>query len=120
MSTGGGGWGEGGIQNQLPTFDHESKSAKIQISLCQLGGGGESKTNFQLLIQSLNLLKPKFLFVNGKGEGEGSRGREKFRLCETSGENLGWTTEIWLQNFPLAQTECITDTLRAETKNPHA
>ena len=76
-------WGGGGVRNQLPTFDPESKSPKIQNSLCQLGGGGGgSGTNFQLLILSLNLLKSKIPFVNEE------RGGERCRLCETFGENL--------------------------------
>ena len=49
-------WGGGVVVgDQLPTFDAESKSAKIP----NLVRGGERVTNFQLLILSLNLLKSK-------------------------------------------------------------
>ena len=39
MSGGGG----GGVWTQLPTFDPESKSAKIQNSLCQWEGGVQTQ-----------------------------------------------------------------------------
>ena len=71
--------------NKIPTFDPESKSAKIsKILLCKQGRGWEgggwadyvrqlvriwgelqgSETNFQLLILSLNLLKTKIPYVS--------------------------------------------------------
>ena len=50
--------GEVGVQTQLSTFDAESKSAKIQNSLYG-GGGGLSGPSFQILMLSPNLLKSK-------------------------------------------------------------
>ena len=55
----GGGGGSGGAHgSQFPTFDAESKFAKIHSSHLG-GGGGLMETNFQLLMPSPNLLKSK-------------------------------------------------------------
>ena len=64
MVVGGGGVCDG----QLPTFDAESKSAKIPKSLYG-GGGGCVMANFQLLMLSPNLLKSKNPFTVGGGLG---------------------------------------------------
>ena len=48
--------GRGGVGDQLPTFDTNSKSTKIPNSLYS-GDEGLLVTNFQLLILSPNLLK---------------------------------------------------------------
>ena len=102
MGGGGGCWWRRGVLDELlmltlnllksglgPTFDVESKSAKIQISyMVVVGGGGSSRPTLML---SLNLLKyglgptfdaeSKFAInlnslygrgVGGLGEGEGS------------------------------------------------
>ena len=53
---------------QLPTFDAESKSAKISKSLYVWGGGGGGGSvtaNFQLLMLSPNLLKSQKIFGRG-------------------------------------------------------
>ena len=39
-------WGGGGVNDKLPTIDAESKSAKIQNSLCGGGGGGGMGMNY--------------------------------------------------------------------------
>ena len=52
--------GGGVFWNKLPTFDPESKFATSpKFSIVRWGGG--SRTNFHLLILSLNLLKSKVL-----------------------------------------------------------
>ena len=57
-----GGLGEG---SQFPTFDAESKFAKIQNSHVRWeGDGGVGGPNFQLLMLSPNLLKK--IFFGGK------------------------------------------------------
>ena len=54
--------------NQFPTFDAESKFAKIQNSHVEGGGGGRLvETNFQLLMLSSNLLKSKILMLRVGG-----------------------------------------------------
>ena len=53
-------WGVGGQLVDLTTFDAESKSAKIQNSLCVVEGG---RLTFQLLMLSPNLLKSKISYV---------------------------------------------------------
>ena len=68
----GGGGGGGACGNQFPTFDAESKFAKIQNSHVQVGGGGGlMEINFQLLMQSPNLLKSKIPMCTRKGGGGG-------------------------------------------------
>ena len=59
--------GGGGVKNELPTFDAESKSAKISNSLYEKGGGGGGGMNFQLLMVSPNLLNS--LYEKGMGRG---------------------------------------------------
>ena len=60
--------GGGGFhRNQFPTFDAESKFAKIKSSHFQGGGGGFVETNFQLLMLSPNLLKSKVPILEGGG-----------------------------------------------------
>ena len=64
----------GGVHgNQFPTFDAESKFAKIQSSHGGGGGGGSWKpiSNFQLLMLSSNLLKSKIPMSGGGGGGVG-------------------------------------------------
>ena len=57
--------GGGGVHDsQLPTFDAESKSAKIPKSLYG-GGRGCMMANFQLLMLSPNLLKSQSPFMVG-------------------------------------------------------
>ena len=51
-----------GVLNQLPTFDAESKSAKIPMSLY---GGGVFRTKFQLFMLGPNLLKSQSPFMVG-------------------------------------------------------
>ena len=64
-------WGGGVVHDgQLPTFDAESKSAKIPKS--SRGGGGCMTTNFQLLMLSPNLLKSQSLVGGWGGEGKNS------------------------------------------------
>ena len=69
--------GSGGTHDsQLPTFDAESKSAKIPKSLYSGGGGGGGRgrcmmANFQLLMLSPNLLKSQSPFTVGGGGGWG-------------------------------------------------
>ena len=69
--------GGGGCHgNQFPTFDAEFKFAKIQNShVWWVGGWGGvvvMETNFQLLMQSSNLLKSKIsMFDGGVGGGGG-------------------------------------------------
>ena len=73
------GGGGGRRDGQLPAFDAESKSAKIQNSLCTQGwrvgggggggGGGFMTANFQLLMLSPNLLKSKIPYAPGWGGG---------------------------------------------------
>ena len=66
------GGGVGG--NQFSTFDAESKFAKIPKSHGMGGGGGGGgreqlvETNFQLLMQSPNLIKSKKKFTRGFAE----------------------------------------------------
>ena len=55
--------GEGGSGINVPTFDTESKSAKMQNSLYPLGGEGCPGSMFQLLMLSPNLLKRKIPYV---------------------------------------------------------
>ena len=57
---------------QLPTFDVESKSAKIpKVPLVGVGwGGGVVKSNFQFLMPSPNLLKSQSPFSGGGGGGK--------------------------------------------------
>ena len=58
-------FGEGGHGHQFPTFVAESKFAKIQLS--HFRGGAVMETNFQLLLQSPNLLKSKVPIFGGEG-----------------------------------------------------
>ena len=61
----------GGVHDgQLPTFDAESKSAKIPKSIHGVGGRGCMMANFQLLMLSPNLLKSQSP-VGGEGWGGG-------------------------------------------------
>ena len=58
--------GGGGLVNQLSTFDAEFKFAKIQKFHVQWWGrGGVGGTNFQLLMLSSNLLKSKSPMCGG-------------------------------------------------------
>ena len=75
------GEGGGGLD---PTFDPESKSAKIQKSLCQPGGWKGPRTNLQLFILSLNLLKSKIPYVSVGGGGVSAT---NFQLLK--GEGVG-------------------------------
>ena len=59
-------WGGGGW-NQLSIFDAEFKFAKIQNSQVRWGRGGFVETNFQLLMLSPNLLKSKIPMCSGGG-----------------------------------------------------
>ena len=61
--------GKGATRNQLPTFDAESKSAKIPNP--NYGEDGVPRTNFQLLMHSPNLLKSPIPFMVVWGWGEG-------------------------------------------------
>ena len=87
MRPGGGGGGvvEGGVicDGQLPTFDAESKSAKIPNSPCgrQGGGGGFMMANFQLLMLSPNLLKSQTAYAPW---GEGGFMMANFQLLMLS------------------------------------
>ena len=62
--------GGGGYRTQLPTFDAESKSAKVPNSLYG-GGEGSVGPNFQLLMLSPNLLKSQIPYTVGGGVGGG-------------------------------------------------
>ena len=64
-------WGGAGIGgNQIPTFDAESKFAKIPNSHVPLGGAGVLvETNFQLLMLSPNLLKSQIPMSDWGGGG---------------------------------------------------
>ena len=60
------GEGGGGARgNQFPTFDAESRFAKIQNSNVRGEGGGLVETNVQLLMLSSNLLKSKIPMCGG-------------------------------------------------------
>ena len=62
--------GGGGVHDeQLPTFDAESKSAKIPNYLYDRGGGGFISANFQLLMLSPNLLRSQIAYMVGGGGG---------------------------------------------------
>ena len=66
MVVGGQGGREGGVQDeQLPTFDAESKSAEIPNSL--YGGGVFMTANFQPLMLSPNLLRSQIPYTLGGG-----------------------------------------------------
>ena len=69
-----------------PTFDAESKSAKIPNSLYGGGGGGGggSGVQLQLLMLSPNLLKSQIPYMVGGGEGVGLN----FQLLMTSPNRL--------------------------------
>ena len=90
---GGGGGGE--AETQLPTFDAESKSAKILNSLYGVGGGGggvKLGPNFQLLMLSPNLLKSQ---ISHMVEGGGG--------CWDSTSNFSFDAEsksAKIPNFP--------------------
>ena len=62
-------WGGGVHDGQLPTFDAESKSAKIPNCLGGGGGGGCMMANFQLqtFLESKSAQIPKS--IRGRGEG---------------------------------------------------
>ena len=45
-----------GVKSELPTFDAESKSAKVPNSLCEKGWGGGGKNNQLLATFSADLL----------------------------------------------------------------
>ena len=58
--------GGGGAGDQFPTYNAESKSAKMPKSHYG-GGGGGLVTNFQLLMPSPNLLRFQSLIMVGMG-----------------------------------------------------
>ena len=62
--------GGGRTWTNVPTLDAEFKSAKIQNSLCLVGGGDVSGAMLQLLILSLNLLKSEVIGWGRGGGGE--------------------------------------------------
>ena len=79
MSGGGGG---GGFM-VVPTFDAESKSAKVQNTICPMGVGGGGGGHDHGLVSSQHFMvspNPNFLFQGERGRGKGPW------LCETSGE----------------------------------
>ena len=102
---GGGGWGVGVGGNQFPTFDAESKFAKIQNSHVWWdggggGGGGLVETNFQLLMLSPNLLKSQIPMSDGEGGGVVVTNFQKSTsnflspvLGEGGGREKGWDME---------------------------
>ena len=84
----------GGGQDQLPTSDPESKSAKNLISPCLLGEG--VWTNFPLLMLSPKLPKIQIPFVNG-GWGEMRGGALDYvrHLVRIWGELLNFDKKIF-------------------------
>ena len=57
------------MTNFFPTFDAESKSAKIPNFLYMVGVGGLVTNFFQFLMLSPNLLKSQIPYVMGEGGG---------------------------------------------------
>ena len=86
-------WGEEVGGNQFPTFDAESKFAKITNSHVRLGGGAVVETNFQLLMLSPNLLKSQIPMSGGGGGAE-----TNFQLLMVS-PNLLKSKNIFTKEF---------------------
>ena len=95
MCRGGGGGGGGISGNQFPTFDADSKFAKIPKFPCAGGGGGGFvETNFQLLMLSPNLLKSQISICMWRGGVRGSQfptfdGESKFAKIPNSHVQVG-------------------------------
>ena len=97
--------------NQLSTFDAEFKFAKIQNSYVQWGGGGcgVGETNFQLLMLSSNLLKPKIPMSSGWGVGGGGWWNQlstfdaEFKFAKIQNSYVQWEGGVWVggTNFQL-------------------